>query len=199
MDESGRMALTINVIGGPNRIHCPFWARRIRDTVKPMSQFPKATSSARERARKANAHRLADARERLKNQEADLVSYFDATHDEDKIEDDLAGRIDKLRSAARVKLEDARGRRASALAALKARGETYSAVARLVDLPVAEATKLIRSTRREPVPSGGAVDKQSAAPRPDAGEDSADPATTAQDSALPSDDDDTSASGRDVA
>lgn len=199
MDESGRMTLMINVIGRPDRIHWPFWARRIRDTVKHMSQFPKATSSARERARKANAHRLADARERLKNQEADLVSYFDATRDEDKIEDDLAEKIDKLRSAARVKLEDARGRRASALAALKARGETYSAVASLVDIPVAEATKLIRSTRRAPVPSGGDVEQQSAAPRPDAGGESADPAATAQDSALPSDDDDASASARDVA
>jgi hypothetical protein len=33
------------------------------------------------------------------------------------------------------------------LASLKTRGETYSAIASLVDLPVAEATKLIRSTR----------------------------------------------------
>lgn len=82
------------------------------------------------------------------------MSYFDATREEDRIEQDLAERIDKLRSAARVKLKDARGRRASALAALKVRGETYSAVASLVDLPVAEATKLIRSARRASVPPG---------------------------------------------
>lgn len=164
-----------------------------------MSQFPRSTSSARERARKANAQRLADARERLKKQESDLVSYFDATREEDRIEEDLAERIDKLRSAARVKLENARGLRASALAALKVRGETYSAVASLVDLPVAEATKLIRSARRASVPLGESVDEQSCAPRSGAGEALADPVNTSPESVPPSTDSDASASNRDVA
>ncbi|MDJ0396181.1 hypothetical protein QMK17_22950 [Rhodococcus sp. G-MC3] len=120
-----------------------------------MDHHTRSPSSARDRARKANAQRLADARARLKKQEDDLVAYFDATRDEDKIEDDLAEKIAKLHRAAQTKLQDARSRRVAALASLKDWGETYNAIASLVDLPVAEATKLIRSIRSAQSPTAG--------------------------------------------
>jgi hypothetical protein len=102
--------------------------------------------SARERARRANAQRLSDAQLRLKNQEQDLISYFDATRDEQRINDDVTKRIDRLRRDARTKLDAAYERRAEALAALKKRGETYASIAALVDLSVPEATRLVKST-----------------------------------------------------
>lgn len=102
--------------------------------------------SARERARRANAQRLSDAQMHLKNQEQDLISYFDATRDEQKINDDVTTRIDRLRRDARTKLDAAYERRAEALAALKKRGETYASIAALVDLSVPEATRLVKST-----------------------------------------------------
>ncbi|OZE37812.1 MULTISPECIES: hypothetical protein [unclassified Rhodococcus (in: high G+C Gram-positive bacteria)] len=102
--------------------------------------------SARERARRANAQRLSDAQVRLKNQEQDLISYFDATRDEQKINDDVTTRIERLRRDAETKLEAAYERRARALAELKKRGETYASIAALVDLSVPEATRLVKST-----------------------------------------------------
>ncbi|OZE87974.1 hypothetical protein CH305_01540 [Rhodococcus sp. 15-649-2-2] len=102
--------------------------------------------SARERARRANAKRLSDAQLRLKNQEQDLISYFDATRDEQKINDDVTTKIERLRRDAEAKLDAARERRAEALAELKKRGETYATIAALVDLSVPEATRLVKST-----------------------------------------------------
>ncbi|MBY6412879.1 hypothetical protein HQ346_14430 [Rhodococcus sp. BP-252] len=110
-----------------------------------MTSSNNAPVSARERARQANARRLADAQSRLKNQEQDLISYFDATRDQDKVADDLAKRIERLQREAQTKLESTRRRRAQALASLKSRGETYSSIAALVGLPVPETTKLVKS------------------------------------------------------
>ena len=103
-------------------------------------------ASARERARRANAQRLSDAQSRLKKQEQDLISYFDATRDEQKINDDVTKRIERLRQDAKTKLDAAFKRRAGALAELKKRGETYASIAALVDLSVPEATRLVKST-----------------------------------------------------
>ncbi|MBY4212635.1 hypothetical protein HQO27_01635 [Rhodococcus fascians] len=111
-----------------------------------MSSSHNAQVSARERARQANAQRLAAAQSRLKDQEEDLISYFDATRDEQRTEDELHRRIERLQRDAQCKLEAARRRRAEALAALKGRGETYSSIAALVDVPVPEATRLVKST-----------------------------------------------------
>lgn len=83
---------------------------------------------------------------RLKNQEQDLILYFDATRDEQKINDDVATRIKRLRRDAETKLDAAYERRARALAELKKRGETYASIAALVNLSVPEATRLIKST-----------------------------------------------------
>ncbi|OZE32264.1 hypothetical protein CH278_15220 [Rhodococcus sp. 05-2254-5] len=102
--------------------------------------------SARERARRANAQRLSEAQLRLKNQEQDLISYFDATRDEQRINDDVTSRIERLRRDAEAKLAAAYERRAGALAKLKNRGETYASIAALVDLSVPEATRLVKST-----------------------------------------------------
>ncbi|MDZ7918158.1 MAG: hypothetical protein U5O16_41165 [Rhodococcus sp. (in: high G+C Gram-positive bacteria)] len=102
--------------------------------------------SARERARRANAQRLSDAQLRLKNQENDLISYFDATRDEQRIHDDVTKKIERLRRDAETKLDAAYERRAEALAELKKRGETYASIAALVDLSVPEATRLVKST-----------------------------------------------------
>lgn len=101
--------------------------------------------SARERARRANAQRLSDAQMHLKNQEQDLISYFDATRDEQRINDDVTKRIERLRRDAKTKLDAAYETRARALAELKKRGETYASIAALVDLSVPEATRLVKS------------------------------------------------------
>lgn len=132
-----------NFVGPPRT----FAGSRVGGSVAGMTSSNTGPVSARERARAANAQRLADAQSKLKNQEQDLISYFDATRDEDKVADDLAKRIARLQRDADAKLESARRRRAEALAALKARGETYSSIAALVDLPVPEATKLVKSAR----------------------------------------------------
>jgi hypothetical protein len=102
--------------------------------------------SARERARRANAQRLSEAQLRLKDQEQDLILYFDATRDEQRINDDVTSRIERLRRDAEAKLAAAYERRAGALAKLKNRGETYASIAALVDLSVPEATRLVKST-----------------------------------------------------
>lgn len=75
-----------------------------------------------------------------------MISYFDATRDEQKINDDVTTRIERLRRDAETKLEAAYERRARALAELKKRGETYASIAALVDLSVPEATRLVKST-----------------------------------------------------
>ncbi|WP_322544556.1 hypothetical protein U2G91_21240 [Rhodococcoides fascians] len=129
-----------------------------------MKDADRTKPSARERARKANAQRLIDARERLNQQESDLIAYFDATHDEAKIEDELSDKIEKLRNVAKSKLLQARGRRAAALSALKGRGETFSNIATLVDLSVPEVTKLVKSQQIPQTPdSSGHIDTSSTA------------------------------------
>lgn len=124
----------------------PFAGQPFGGSLSDMTPSNGGPVSARERARRANAQRLSDAQLRLKNQEQDLISYFDATRDEQRINDDVTKRIDRLRRDARTKLDAAHERRARALAELKNRGETYASIAALVDLSVPEATRLIKST-----------------------------------------------------
>lgn len=124
----------------------PFAGQHVGGSLSNMTPSNGGPVSARERARRANAQRLSDAQMHLKNQEQDLVSYFDATRDEQRINDDVTKRIDRLRRDARSKLDAAYERRAEALAALKKRGETYASIAALVDLSVPEATRLVKST-----------------------------------------------------
>ena len=124
----------------------PFAGQPVGGSLSSMTPSNGGPVSARERARRANAQRLSDAQMHLKNQEQDLISYFDATRDEQRINDDVTKRIDRLRRDARTKLDAAYERRADALAALKKRGETYASIAALVDLSVPEATRLVKST-----------------------------------------------------
>lgn len=124
----------------------PFAGQHVGGSLSSMTPSNGGPVSARERARRANAQRLSDAQLRLKNQEQDLISYFDATRDEQRINEDVTKRIDRLRRDARTKLDAAYERRAEALAALKTRGETYASIAALVDLSVPEATRLVKST-----------------------------------------------------
>lgn len=124
----------------------PFASQPVGGSLSGMTPSNGGQVSARERARRANAQRLLDAQLRLKNQEQDLISYFDATRDEQRINDDVTKRIKRLRRDAETKLDAARERRAQALAELKKRGETYASIAALVDLSVPEATRLVKST-----------------------------------------------------
>lgn len=123
-----------------------FTGRRFGGSLAGMTPSNGGLVSARERARRANAQRLADAQSRLKNQEQDLIAYFDATRDERRITNEVTQRIARFRRDAQSKLDSAYRRRAEALAELKKRGETYSSIATLVDLSVPEATRLIKST-----------------------------------------------------
>ncbi|WP_230592131.1 hypothetical protein [Rhodococcoides fascians] len=124
----------------------PFAGQHFGGILCSMNPSNGGPVSARERARRANAQRLSEAQLRLKNQEQDLISYFDATRDEQKINDDVTSRIERLRRDAETKLAAAYKRRARALAELKKRGETYASIAALVDLSVPEATRLVKST-----------------------------------------------------
>jgi hypothetical protein len=145
MDVEGRKMLIDRVFERSNDAQTPFAVAHPGGSLPCMTSSKGAPVSSRDRARQANAQRLADAQSRLKNQEQDLVSYFDATRDEAKVADELEARIARLQRDARTKLESTRRRRSEALAALKERGETYSSIAALVDLSVPEATKLVKS------------------------------------------------------
>lgn len=118
----------------------------------------------------------------LKKQEQDLISYFDATRDEQRINDDVTKRIDRLRREARTKLDAAYGRRAEALAELKKHGETYASIAALVDLSVPEATRLVKSTmatRATPRPDIGSAAENDAGPTSSTEEDLESPGDSA--------------------
>lgn len=136
----------------------PFAGQHVGGSLSSMTPSNGGPVSARERARRANAQRLSDAQLRLKNQEQDLISYFDATRDEQKINDDVTSRIERLRRDAETKLDATRERRARALAELKKRGETYASIAALVDLSVPEATRLVKSTVAARAAVGSNVD-----------------------------------------
>ena len=143
-------------------------------TIPNMASSNKATISARERVRKANAERLAAEQARLKKNEDDLVSYFTASADFDKAESDLEEKIRKLRAEAEEKKQSALHRQATALLDLKERGESTTSIAELTDLTEAKVRELIRLAKpktksQSPTETAATTDTEpNAAPQNDA-------------------------------
>ncbi|MCD2158228.1 hypothetical protein LQL77_31690 [Rhodococcus cerastii] len=112
-----------------------------------MASSHTSTVSARDRARAANAARLAEEQERLKKVEDDLVRFFKAQESREKIADDARSRIERIREETETKIADANRSGAAAIADLKSRGETVSSIAQLTGLATTEINKLLRSTK----------------------------------------------------
>lgn len=115
--------------------------------VCDMASSNTSTISARDRARAANAARLAEEQERLKKVEDDLVRFFKAQELREKIADDAQVRIARIREETETKLADADRNGALAISDLKARGESVASIAQLTGLTTTEVNKLLRSAR----------------------------------------------------
>ena len=151
-----------------------------------MASSNTSTISARERARAANAARLAEAQERLKKVEDDLVRFFKAQESREKIADDARARIERIREETDTKIADADRSGAAAIADLKSRGETVASIAQLTGLTTTEVNKLLRSTKpkqkseKAPVDKTASKEDSSPAPAPaPASTSSTDPAALA--------------------
>ncbi|MCZ4618441.1 hypothetical protein [Rhodococcus qingshengii] len=123
-----------------------------------MASSHTSTISARDRARAANAARLAGEQERLKKVEDDLVRFFKAQELREKIADDAKVRIARIREETDQKIADADRSGALAITDLKSRGEAVSSIAQLTGLTTTEVNKLLRSTR----PAKPKAEKESA-------------------------------------
>jgi len=135
-----------------------------------MASSNTSTISARERARAANAARLAEEQERLKKVEDDLVRFFKAQESREKIADDARVRIERIREETDTKLADADRSGAAAIADLKSRGETVASIAQLTGLTTTEVNKLLRSTKpkqkSEKSPADKTASKEDSSPAP---------------------------------
>lgn len=112
-----------------------------------MASSNKTTISARERARQANARRLAEAQDRIKQTETDLVSFFDARDTAEKAGAEVDQKIERIRAEAAKKIAQAELDQANALSALKERGESAKSIAELTDLTAAEVGRLLKIVR----------------------------------------------------
>ncbi|MCD2135987.1 hypothetical protein LQ424_29630 [Rhodococcus qingshengii] len=135
-----------------------------------MASSNSSTVSARDRARAANAARLAEEQERLKKVEDDLVRFFKAQESRERISDDARARIERIREETETKIADADRSGAAAIADLKSRGETVASIAQLTGLTTTEVNKLLRSTKpkqkAEKVPADKAAAKDDSSPAP---------------------------------
>ncbi|MDV6277965.1 hypothetical protein R3Q06_31265 [Rhodococcus erythropolis] len=135
-----------------------------------MASSHTSTISARDRARAANAARLAEEQERLKKVEDDLVRFFKAQELREKISGDARVRIERIREETDTKIADADRSGAAAIADLKSRGETVASIAQLTGLTTTEVNKLLRSTKPKPKseksPTGKAASKADSTPAP---------------------------------
>lgn len=135
-----------------------------------MASSNTSTISARERARAANAARLAEEQERLKKVEDDLVRFFKAQESREKISDDARVRIERIREETDTKIADADRSGAAAIADLKSRGETVASIAQLTGLTTTEVNKLLRSTKpkqkSEKAPADKTASKEDSSPAP---------------------------------
>lgn len=147
-----------------------------------MASSHTSTISARDRARAANAARLAEEQERLKKVEDDLVRFFKAQESREKISDDARARIERIREETETKIAEADRSGAAAIADLKSRGETVASIAQLTGLTTTEVNKFLRSTKpkqkseKEPADKTGSKEDSSPAP---ASTSSTDPAALA--------------------
>ncbi|ANS32652.1 hypothetical protein R1CP_40360 (plasmid) [Rhodococcus opacus] len=129
-----------------------------------MASSNKATISARERVRKANAERLAAEQARLKQNEDDLVAFFNSTADIEKADSDVEEKIRKIRDEAEEKKANAVKRQATAILGLKQRGESTSAIAEMTELSEAKVRELIRLAKPKTKPAAEPVAEPSPKP-----------------------------------
>ncbi len=104
----------------------------------------KSPVSARERARQATTRRLAAEHARLRKNENDLVTFFDAGKTTDKIGADLDEKIHAISDDAAIKITAAELEQATALRTIKDRGETVASIAEATELSAAEVRKLLK-------------------------------------------------------
>ncbi|WP_370185796.1 hypothetical protein [Rhodococcus wratislaviensis] len=129
-----------------------------------MASSNKATISARERVRKANAERLAAEQARLKQNEDDLVAFFNSTADIEKADSDVEEKIRKIRAEAEQKKANALTRQAAAILGLKQRGESTSAIAEMTELSEARVRELVRLAKPKTKPAAEPVAEPSPKP-----------------------------------
>jgi len=108
---------------------------------KPIKKSP---VSARERARQTTTRRLAAERARLRNNENDLVTFFDAGKASERIRADLEKKIHAIRADAATKITGAELKQATALRTIKDRGDTVASIAEATDLSAAEVRTLLK-------------------------------------------------------
>lgn len=114
-----------------------------------MATSKKSAVSARDRARNASATRLAEEQKRVKLNEDDLVSFFQADQSISTISDDLTLKIEKLRRESADKIREAESDRQRAVLALKERGETVASIATMTELSPSEVNRLLKAARAE--------------------------------------------------
>ncbi|MCW2093454.1 UNVERIFIED_ORG: DNA-directed RNA polymerase specialized sigma24 family protein [Rhodococcus erythropolis] len=114
-----------------------------------MATSKKSAVSARDRARNASAARLAEEQKRVKLNEDDLVSFFQADQSISTISDDLTLKIEKLRRESADKIREAESDRQRAVLALKERGETVASIATMTELSPSEVNRLLKAARAE--------------------------------------------------
>jgi len=114
------------------------------------SSTKRSPISARERARQATTRRLAAEHTRLKQNEDDLVAFFDAGRTAEKVAGDVEKKIQAIRDDAAAKIAAAEGEQAVALRAMKDRGETVASIAEATECSATEVRQLLK---RSPAPA----------------------------------------------
>jgi hypothetical protein len=114
----------------------------------------KSPVSVRERARQETTRRLAAEHARLRENENDLVTFFDAGKTTEKIGADLEKKIHVNRDDAAIKISAAELKQATALRTIKERDETVASIAGATDPSAAEVRKLLK---RAPAGAPGTV------------------------------------------
>jgi len=108
------------------------------------SSTKRSPISARERARQATTRRLAAEQTRLKNNEDDLVAFFDAGRTAEKVAGDGEKKIQAIRNEAATKIDAAEREQAVAVRAMKDRGETVATIAEATESSATEVRKLLK-------------------------------------------------------
>jgi len=114
------------------------------------SSTARSPISARECARQATTRRLAAEQTRLKQNEDDLVAFFDAGRTAEKVAGDVEKKMQAIRDDAATKIAAAEGEQAVALRAMKDRGETVASIAEATESSATEVRKLLK---RSPAPA----------------------------------------------
>jgi hypothetical protein len=114
------------------------------------SSTTRSPISARERARQATTRRLAAEHTRLKQNEDDLVAFFDAGRTAEKVAGDVEKKIHAIRNDAATKIDAAEREQAVALRTMKDRGETVASIAEATESSTEVRTLLKLATASTP-------------------------------------------------